>query len=68
MSGGDGNLALTGYISIELSNLCCYSHMHIKCPLHRQQERVILPAKIVRGLIILIVVTVDLTVRKRSRT
>lgn len=34
-------------VSFGLSNICCYSHFHKKCPLYRQRDKVVLPSKVV---------------------
>lgn len=38
-------------IYIGLSNICNYSHIHEKCPLHNQKEKMILPSHLVYKLI-----------------
>lgn len=38
----------TERISFELSNLCNYSNIHMKCPLHREEQTKILPLRIIK--------------------
>jgi tetratricopeptide (TPR) repeat protein len=43
----ESGLDLVRTVYIGISNVCNYSHIHEKCPLHYQKEKIILPSDIV---------------------
>lgn len=47
----DNFIKYTNRVSIELSNICNYAKAHIKCPLHKQTEKKILPLNIIEKVI-----------------